>query len=152
MSELQVTALDEYSPEVAAELGKLMPDLSANLSDESISQERLEMIIDSPFHDQLIARLEGRIVGAATMSLVLGSSEGNTKAWLEDFVVSSDESIRGQGVGYQLWQRIIAWSQEKQAAKLEFTSRPERDAAHAFYYRQGAKTRDTTVFEVKLRD
>ncbi len=150
ITRVESSIVAEYSNEVASELGSLMPDLSHKLQDSPIPREHLEAIINSPYHDQLIASINGHIVGAATMSLILGASIGNRKAWLEDFVVSSDENIRGTGVGFGLWQEVINWCKAKQAIKLEFTSSINREAAHIFYKRQGAAVRDTDVFSVNF--
>jgi len=135
----------EVSVETANGIGELMPDLSVRLSDNPIDLELLKTIVESPDRDLFIARLNGRIVGSAVMNLLVFTS--GKKAWLEDFVVSSDENIRGSGVGYALWQKIVAWSQERQAP-LEFTSSPVRKPAHEFYYRQGAVIKPTTVFHL----
>lgn len=141
----EVKHLTEYSEEVAEGLGRLMPDLSQRLTDDPVDEERLRQIIESPDKDQFVARLHGRIVGAATLNLIVGLV--GRKAWLEDFVVSSDESIRGQGVGFAIWRELMKWCAER-GVDLEFTSSDKREKAHAFYFRQGAIVRPTTVFRV----
>lgn len=146
-----VRAVDHYSPEIAAGIGLLMPDLSSARGPQPVSRQHLEAQVQSPLHDQLIAEQAGRIVGAAAISLVLGALEDNTKVQLEDFVVSSDESVRGMGVGFALWSSVVDWAQERGARKLSFTSHSSRVAAHAFYLRQGAVTRDTTSFEYVIQ-
>lgn len=143
-----VERVSEYSPEVAEGIGRLMPDLSERMSAEPIDEQILRDIIDSPDREQLIARMHGRIVGAATLNTLLGPAAGR-KAWLEDFVVSSDESVRGTGVGYLIWQEMISWCQE-QGKPLNFSSHPSREKAHEFYLRNGAEIRETTVFTVQL--
>ena len=100
----------------------------------------LAAIIDSPDRDLFVARVNGKIVGSAVMNLI--SFTSGKKAWLEDFVVSSDESIRDTGVGYALWQEIVVWSSVRKAP-LEFTSAATRKKAHEFYHRQGAFIKET---------
>jgi GNAT superfamily N-acetyltransferase len=142
--EIEVEQVCEYSPEIAAGIGALMPDLNPQLSDQPISEDVLRKTIESADREQLIARLNGRIVGAATLNLIYGPAEGK-RGWLEGFVVSSAQNVRGQGVGYKLWQEMEKWCEER-SATLCFISHPERVEAHDFYDRQGAESRDTTLF------
>lgn len=144
---VSVKTVTAYSPEVAAGIGLLLPDLSPSPSPDPVSRERLEAQIHSPWHDQLIAEQAGRIVGAAAVSFVLGTIQDNTKVQLEDFVVSSDETVRGTGVGLALWNSVVDWTRRMHAQKIVFTSHPSREAARKFYLRQGAVVRDTATFE-----
>lgn len=146
--ELQITEVREYSADVASGLGRLMRVLSEDLANEPIAEDRLRAIIESPTRAQLIAELQGRVVGAATLNLIVSLS--GTKAWLDDFVVNNDESIRGQGVGYKLWSEMLSWSREQGATSLQFTSKSTREAAQIFYRRQGARERDTIPFRIDL--
>ena len=129
--EISVERVLEASNEIAVGIGELMPNLSAQIPDEPIPEDSLRQIIDSPDRDLFIARINGNIVGSAVMNLIVFTS--GKKAWLEDFVVSADESIRGKGIGFALWKEIVAWSSEREAP-LEFTSSPVRERAHEFYY------------------
>ncbi|HUD07383.1 MAG TPA: GNAT family N-acetyltransferase [Candidatus Saccharimonadales bacterium] len=144
--ELVVERLSEYSPEAAADLGRLMPHLSERMGSEPISEELLRAIIDSPHHEQIVARLDGVVVGAATMSLIMGPCAGR-KGELEDFVTSPE--VRGHGIGDKIWQEMLKWCQE-QGINFGFTSRPSREAAHRFYKDHRATVRDTTVFQVNV--
>jgi len=138
----QIEKVGEVNEQLAIEIGALMPDLSDSLPSDSIELDLLSAIIDSPDRDLLVARVNGKIVGSAVMNLI--SFTSGKKAWLEDFVVSSDESIRDTGVGYALWQEIVVWSSERKAP-LEFTSAASRVKAHEFYHRQGAFIKPTSV-------
>mgnify|MGYP001205311056 CR=1 FL=1 len=142
MSELSVERLKVYTPEDAAGIGKLMPILSDEFSGDPIPEEHLRGIINSPSHDQLVARAQGRIVGAATLSLIFGAG-AQRKAWLEDFVSDPESGIKG--VGQSLWDEMLVWCSERDTG-LHFTSRASREAAHKFYLKNGAEIRDTTVF------
>jgi len=143
----QIEKVVEVNEQLAIELGALMPDLSESLPNDSIDLDLLAAIIDSPDRDLLVARVNGKLVGSAVMNLI--SFTSGKKAWLEDFVVSSDESIRDTGVGYALWQEIVVWSSERRAP-LEFTSAATRKKAHEFYHRQGAFIKPTSVFRYEL--
>lgn len=143
--EVSVERLTEYSFEDAAGIGRLMPFLSERLSSDPIPEDLLREIIDSPHHEQLVARLDSRIVGAATLSLLMGPAAGRA-GYLEDFV--TDPELRGRGIGDTLWTEMMQWCDEH-GIGLEFTSKPSRQAAHRFYLSHGAVVRDTTVFRVK---
>jgi GNAT superfamily N-acetyltransferase len=139
-----IERLTRYSESDAAELGKLMSFLSDRFNGDPIKQELLEAIINSPLHDQLVARVDGHIVGAATVSIGMGVAAGML-GHLEDFV--TDPGVRRQGVGSAVWQAVITWCEER-GVNLYFTSRPHRTAAHDFYLAYGAVIKNTTVFYV----
>jgi GNAT superfamily N-acetyltransferase len=141
--QFHVERIIEADEQLAVEVGALLTDLSDKLSGDPVDMALLSSIVDSPDRDLFIARLDGRLVGSAVMNLITFTS--GKKAWLEDFVVSSEESVRGTGIGYALWQEILAWSQSRKAP-LEFTSSPVREHAHSFYHRQGATIKPTAVF------
>jgi len=140
---VHIDRLAEYTLEDAANIGRLMPGLSDKLTDDPIDERLLREIVDSDHHDMLVARDDsGRIVGVATLSLVLGPT--GRKAHLEDFVVGPD--MRGKGVSDALWQAMADWCLERGAA-LNFTSNSARTRAHQFYLEHGATVRETTVFK-----
>ncbi len=145
--ELAVERIAEYSEENAAGIGRLMPFLDESFPDTPLDRELLQDIVASPFHDQLVARLDGVIVGAATMSLVMGAG-GGRKAQLEDFV--ADPNVRGQGIGNKVWNEMLKWCEEQRATKFEFTSSDNHSVAHPFYLNRGAVIRDTNVFRLML--
>lgn len=142
MTDVRVERLTTYNEGDAEQLGRLMPFLSELFSDDPVDPELLDAIIHSPYHDQLVARLDGRIVGAATLSIVLGAAAGR-KGRLEDFV--TDATLQGKGIGGKVWDEMMRWCKEHEVG-LEFTSRPSREAAHRFYHERDAVVRDTTVF------
>lgn len=144
--EVHVERLKEYRPEDAAGIGRLMPFLSERLSDEPMEEDLLRAIISSPHHEQLVARLEGLIVGAATMNLLMGPG-AEREGYLEDFV--TDAEVRGQGIGDKIWQEMVRWCSE-QGVDFSFTSHPSRKAAHRFYLAHGAEVRETAVFHVPI--
>jgi len=146
MSAILVERLQEYSFDDATGIGRLMPFLSDRFSDEPIDEDLLRSIIDSTNYEQLVARLEGRIVGVAILSMIKGAGAGN-KGWLEDFV--TDEEVRGKGIGDSIWSEMMAWCRENEI-NLEFTSRPSRTAAHNFYRNHNAFTKRTTLFHVDV--
>lgn len=140
-----IERLTTYSTEDAIQIGKLLPSLSARFTDQPVDETLLKEIIDSPHHEQIVARQDGKIVGAATLSITIGTGAGR-KAYLEDLIV--DQITRGQGVGSAMWEEITKWCTER-GVGLFFTSNAQKEAAHRFYLAHGATTRDTTVFQWK---
>jgi GNAT superfamily N-acetyltransferase len=129
-------------------MGHLLTSLSDTFDGSPISEQTLRNIIESPFHDQLVARDEtGTIIGMLTVSITIGAGV-HRGAWLEDFVV--DQSAQGTGVGGKLWDALIEWCRAHDARKLDFTSKPTKVAAQQFYLKRGAVVRDTNYFRVTI--
>jgi GNAT superfamily N-acetyltransferase len=146
MIDVTVERLTEYSPEAAEQIGILAPYLSERFNADPVDEIELRTIIDSTDYEQLVARLEGRIVGAATLSLIRGAISGKI-GYLADFVTHAD--VRGQGAGDIIWEEMIRWCEE-QGVDMSFTSSPTREEAHTFYFAHGAEARDTTAFHVHV--
>lgn len=142
---ITVERLTTYSAQDAIDIGKLLPALSTRFTDDPVDEQLLREIIDSPHHEQIVAREDGRIVGAATLTITIGTGAGH-KAYLEDFVV--DPNSQGKGIGGVIWDEIITWCNERNLS-LFFTSNAKKQAAHKFYLSHGATIRDTTVFQWK---
>jgi GNAT superfamily N-acetyltransferase len=147
---VHIERVSRLSRDDADQLGVLAVELTQNFKNRNIDEGLLMQIMKSPSHDLFVARNQiAQPVGMATMSLVLGPVAGRV-AYLEDFVVSRE--ARGQRVGSKLWREVEKWSVEQGAEKIEFTSNPKRQAAHAFYLAQGAKVRESTVFRYDIQE
>lgn len=141
---ISVERLQTYTPEDAEEIGRLMSFLDSNSTGEPIPKDRLQTIIKSKYHDQLVARNEdSQIVGAATLSIVLAANAG-PKGYLEDFVTDPETN----GVGSAMWQEIGQWCVERDV-KLNFTSSPDKTEAQKFY-KTRAMIRKTNVFRASF--
>lgn len=145
---VEIKRLTEYTPEIADAVRKLLIELSRSGKDKGeIPEEWFRDIIASPWHDLLVAEEDGKLLGIASMSIMMGPGI-RKNAYLEDFVVSSE--TRGKGVGGLLWEEMLVWAREKGAQRLEFTCGQGRDAAHAFYKKHGAEIYDTDFFRFEL--
>ncbi len=139
-----VKKLETYTPEVAARVRELLIQLSRSGKDKGeIPREWFEDVISSPYHDLLIAEEDGKILGIATLSILMGPGI-RKNAYLEDFV--TDSTVRGKGIGSALWQAMLEWAAEKGCKDLEFTCGHGRESAQAFYKHHGAEIYDTNFF------
>lgn len=144
----RITRLRQYSPEIAEAVRKLLIELSRSGKDKGeIPEEWFLEIIDSPYHDLILAMDDDRVLGMATVSVTMGAGI-RKNAYLEDFVVS--ESARGKGVGGMIWQEVLEWGKEKGAGYLEFTSGEGREAAQQFYLNRDAEIYKTNFFRKEL--
>ena len=145
---IEVKRLTKYTWEKAEEIRKLLIELSRSGKDKGeISEEWFLDVINSPWHDVILAEEDGRVVGMANMSIVMGAGV-RKNAYLEDFVVSSE--MRGKGVGGLIWEELIKWAKEKGAGRLEFTCGKGREVAHKFYFSHGAEIYKTDFFRVEF--
>ena len=135
---MRVEILKNYTPEVAARVRELLIQLSRSGKDRGeIPKEWFDELIESPYHDMLIAVDENeRILGIATLSVTMGPIT-RKNAYLEDFVTDAD--VRGKGVGSALWDAMLKWCAEKGCGNLCFTCGKGREKAQEFYKAHGAE-------------
>jgi GNAT superfamily N-acetyltransferase len=144
---VEIARLSKYSSQDAADIGRLMPTLSEELSSQPINEKSLREIISAPNAVQLVARLNGKIVGVATLSTIYSLDVGRN-AYLMAFIV--DPETQGQGVGGQLWNEMLSWCHDQGIKRLEFTSGSKREAAQHFYLKRGVKIKDTNFFRLEI--
>lgn len=147
---ITVNPLMEYDTEIAEEMGILLKDLSSHYDGQAVPREVIEDIIESPWHDILLAtNEEGTLVGMASVSVIMGALV-NKNLYLEDFVVSHE--YQHQGIGSKVWDAILAYGRQKGCRRLEFTSsgKGKKAGAVAFYQKHGAEIRDTNSFRIEL--
>ena len=146
---MRIQLLTEYNEVTANRIRELLIQLSRSGKDRGeIPREWFDELISSPSHDMLLALdNNNQIVGIATLSIIMGPIVRRV-AYLEDFV--TDEKVRGQGVGSQLWDTMLDWARAKNCTELCFTSGHGREAAQAFYLHKGAEIYDTNYFRFPL--
>ena len=143
-----VKPLDKYTPEIAARVRELLIQLSRSGKDKGeIPEEWFNDIINSPWHDLLVAEEDGKILGIASVSVTMGPGI-RKNAYLEDFV--TDAEVRGKGVGTAIWNAYEAWAKEKGCKNLEFTCGHGREKSQEFYKHHGAEVYDTNFFRKAL--
>ena len=145
---MNIKRLEKYTPKTADEIRKLLIQLSRSGKDKGeIPESWFNDIINSPWHDLLIAEDNKKIIGFAALSVTMGPGI-RKNAYLEDFV--TDESVRGKGIGSALWNEMLNWAKEKGCQKFEFTCGNGREVAQAFYKSKGAEIYDTNFFRKEL--
>lgn len=143
-----VEPLDHYTPEIANRVRELLIQLSRSGKDKGeIPEDWFNDIINSPWHDLLIAEEDGKILGIASVSVTMGPGI-RKNAYLEDFV--TDSEVRGKGVGSAIWNAYETWAREKGCKNLEFTCGHGREKSQEFYKHHGAEVYDTNFFRKAL--
>lgn len=147
---MKIEILDVYTPEIANRVRELLIQLSRSGKDRGeIPQEWFEELINSPFHDMLLAKDEnGKIVGIATLSVTMGPII-RKNAYLEDFV--TDTEVRGKGIGSALWEAMLDWAKEHGCNNLVFTCGQGREKSQEFYLHHGAEIYDTNYFRKEIK-
>ena len=127
-----IQPLTKYNQETANRIRELLIQLSRSGKDRGeIPEQWFNDLIRSDNHEMLLAYDDNnKIVGIATLSIIMGPIIRKA-AYLEDFV--TDQEVRGQGVGTELWNAMLKWAKEKGCSELCFTSGHGREAAQTFY-------------------
>jgi GNAT superfamily N-acetyltransferase len=144
--EISVERLTEYSDEVAAELGAFTPYLYPERAATPVDKAQLEAIIVSPDRDMLLAVKAGRIVGKATVNLVV--TESYSKVHLDNF--ATHEDVRGSGLGRALWEELVVWGRQRGASYLTLVTSSE--AAIDFYTHRGAIESPDRYFKTAIEE
>ena len=145
---MEIKLLTNYTKETANQIRQLLIQLSRSGKDKGeIPESWFNDIIASPWHDLLIAEEDGKILGIASLSVIMGPGI-KKNAYLEDFV--TDSEARGKGIGTALWNAMLDWAKEKGCARLEFTCGNGREVAQHFYKSHGAEIYDTNFFRREL--
>ncbi len=144
-----IQPLTKYNQETANRIRELLIQLSRSGKDRGeIPEQWFNDLIRSDNHEMLLAYDDNnKIVGIATLSIIMGPIVRKA-AYLEDFV--TDQEVRGQGVGTELWDAMLKWAKEKGCSELCFTSGHGREAAQTFYKNKGAEIYDTNYFRKSL--
>lgn len=145
---IEIGPMTEYDADVAEKMGILRQQLSAKHDGSPIAREVIEEMIESPYHDILMALDDGVLVGMVFVSVVMLSLSRNV--YMEDLVV--DAQCRGKGVGGKLLDAVEDWGRAKGCRRLEFTSssRDNKAGARGFYESHGAMVRETDAYRAEL--
>lgn len=91
-----------------------------------------EAIAQDPNQLQLVARLEGLVVGCLQITFIPGlSHRGAWRCHVE--AVRIARHLRGQGYGRRMMARVIAEAEARGCRMVELTTNRQRTDAHEFY-------------------
>jgi ribosomal protein S18 acetylase RimI-like enzyme len=141
---VEVEVANAATAELVEAFGRLLPQLSSTA--KPLGQEALGRVLASDANAVLVARVEGRVVGALT--LVMFPLPTGLRARIEDVVV--DDAARGTGVGSALTREALELARRAGARTVDLTSRPSRQAANQLYARLGFEARDSRVYRFVL--
>ena len=83
---VKIVKVERYAPEIADKVRGLLKELSRSGKDKGeIPESWFLEVINSPWHDLLVAEEGGEIIGMLSVSIIMGQEWQN--AYLEDFVV-----------------------------------------------------------------
>ena len=142
---MRIEELFALSDRQVADLWVLMKELSQRIE---VDEAMLRRVAQSPSaHLFAVTEADGHIVGTATLCVC--DSPTGLKAHVEDVVVLS--SVRGQGLGWQLMEHLVAYARrELVSVDLYLTSKPSRVAANNLYRALGFQQKETNVYKMAL--
>jgi GNAT superfamily N-acetyltransferase len=82
-----------------------------------------------------VAEKDGRVVGMATLQILISTAEGGPVGMVEDVVVH--EQFRGKGVGRRLMASLVSWSVKRGLTRLQLLADRNNRSALDFYRRIG---------------
>jgi ribosomal protein S18 acetylase RimI-like enzyme len=120
-------------------MSALLEQLFAIEQDFKVDRDKqfrgLQRLLETPRTKILVAEIEGRVIGMVTMQILISTAEGGPVGLIEDLVV--DETLRGQGIGEQLLNRMERWSQQQGLIRLQLLADRANTQALKFYRKRG---------------
>jgi len=98
----------------------------------------LESLLNSQSAYVAVAEHAGKVIGMATLQVVISTAEGGPVGWVEDVVVDSQE--RGRGVGGALLEHLVGWAQNRGLTRLQLLADRDNQPALDFYRKEAWAT------------
>jgi GNAT superfamily N-acetyltransferase len=83
----------------------------------------------------LVAEEQSKIIGMATVQILISTAEGGHVGLVEDVIV--DKEQRGKGVGAALLDQLIVWADDNGLTRLQLAADRDNSAALGFYADKG---------------
>lgn len=112
--------------------------------EKEISINGIKQLVDKKDSLDLIAKIDGEVVGHAMVDIRLDLFTNTKYLYLEYFGVDPD--YRRLGIANKLIEEIEKFAKKNDISYMKFTSGNKRVAAHSFYKRHGYQIKDTSVF------
>jgi len=111
--------------------------IEADFTPDPERQRRgLALLIDgSPDRRAFVADVAGRVVGMATVQVLISTAEGGPVGLVEDVVVAP--AYRGRGLGRRLLAALEAWARDRGLTRLQLLADRGNAPALSFYERAG---------------
>lgn len=93
-------------------------------------------IAQDPNNELVVAELQQRVVGTAQLTFIPSLTFTGGKRLLVE-AVYIDSNFRGQQLGRQLFEWIIARARQQHCRIVQLTTNAQRTDAHRFYYKLG---------------
>lgn len=145
-NEIIIEQVTTFSSDIAEAVRTLAQQIGNNYS--PLTDDDVREIIDSPSSFLSIARDVATKQVAGMIMLSVYRIPYTKKAYIDDLIV--DKSFRKRGIATQLMQAAIDIAKEKDAAYVDFTSRPRRAAGNTLYQKLGFQQRETNVYRLTL--
>jgi len=104
-------------------------------ADSERQSSGLRLLLESTGSAVFVAESSGRVVGMATVQILVSTAEGGAVGLVEDVVV--DDSQRGQGFGGLLLRYLEDWARERGLLRLQLLADKTNQPALAFYEHLG---------------
>ena len=95
----------------------------------------LQLLLENPDALVLVAEINGKIIGMASLQRLISTAAGEYVGLIEDVVVT--HSFRGQGIGSKLLESIFAEADARGYARLALGADLRNTKAIGFYKRFG---------------
>lgn len=141
---MTVERVRAVSDELTEALARLIPQLNPALPGPP--RDLLERVVADPAVTLLVARVDGRIAGTATVGVIATPTWVN--AHVNDVVV--EEGARGRGVGRELMEEAIRVARERGAQVVRLTSAERRAGAHRLYESLGFRHTGSRAYRLDL--
>lgn len=128
-------------PEDIPRMSVLLADLFTLESDFEPEVEKqaagLSMLVAYPSASSLVlvAAIDRKIVGMATVQTLISTAEGGRVGLVEDVIV--DRGFRHKGIGTRLLDEIIAWGKRRKLLRIQLLADRDNRSALDFYAKQG---------------
>ena len=83
----------------------------------------------------LVAESDRRVVGMATIQIVISTAKGGPVGLVEDVVI--DEQYRNRGVGRRLMVALTQWAMDRELSRLQLLADSKNRPALGFYGAMG---------------
>jgi len=124
-------------PEDIPRLCDLLADLFTLESDFAPDREKqargLDALIADPSASSivLVAVIEKKVVGMASVQTLISTAEGGRVGLVEDLIV--DRGFRGRGIGSLLLEQLAAWGREHGLKRFQLLADSDNRLALDFY-------------------